>query len=338
MKLKTENLKLKTFILLFFTFYVLHFMFSPPAGAQGVDIGIYPPVFQVQVTTPANVKVPFFIQNFSDQSVDLNISLKAFTASGDENGEITFLENPDYPDPFILNRVFILDNEAPIDSITLSAKQKRNLNLVLQIPSNEAKGDYYFSIVFTSNPNSLSNNSFLGASGGIAGNVLLSVGPQGKTQGILEDFSAPFFVSKGPVPFTVRLRNTSDHFITPKGDIIIKNMFGQSVGKIDLLAVNILSNTLRRIPDSLQSGAASDKDYEKIKAVVEKNQFPVAVWPEKFLLGAYTATITLSLSSQGPVFRKEIMFFSFPIEYIIGILAIIAIVVFIILKVRRRIS
>lgn len=308
------------------------------AHAQGVDIGIYPPVFQVQVTPPADVKVPFFIQNFSDQSVDLKLSLKPFTASGEENGQITFLEIPDYPDPFILNRIAVLDNETPINSITLSPKQKRNLNLVLKIPSNEVKGDYYFSIVFASNPDVASNNNFLGASGGIASNILLSVGPQGKTQGILEDFSAPFFVSKGPLPFTVRLRNTSDHYITPKGDIIIKNMFGQSVGKVDLLSVNILSNTIRRIPDSLQSGTASDKNYEKIKAVVKKNQFPVAIWPEKFLLGAYTANITLSLSSQGPVFKKTVMFFAFPIEYIIGILAIIGIVVFIILKVRQRIA
>lgn len=335
MKIENWNLKI---ILIVLISLILNLKSPTVANAQSIDIGIYPPVFQVQVTPPAEVKVPFFIQNFSDQSVDLNISLKPFTASTDENGQLTFLETPDFPDPFILNRIFVLDNQTPINTITLSPKQKRNLNLVLQMPSNEVKGDYYFSVVFTSNPNALSSNSFLGASGGIASNVLLSVGPLGKTEGILEDFFAPVFMSKGPVPFTVRVRNTSGHYITPKGDIIIKNMFGQSVGKVKLLPVNILSNSIRRIPDSLQSGAASDKDYEKIKALIEKNQFPVAVWPEKFLLGFYKATLTLSLSDQGPVFRKETMFLAFPIEYIIGIIAIIGIVVFIILKVRRRIS
>jgi hypothetical protein len=81
-------------------------------------------------------------------------------------------------------------------------------------------------------------------------------------------------------------------------------MFRQAVGKVNLLPVNILSNSIRRLPDSLQ-GKVSDKDYGQIKGTVEKNKYPVAVWPEKFLLGVYKATVTLSLSDQGPVLGKK---------------------------------
>src|SRR3989344_4647692 len=43
----------------------------------------------------------------------------------------------------------------------------------------------------------------------------------------IEEFSSNIFFEKGPVPFTVRVRNTGAHFIKPKSEIAIKNMFGQ---------------------------------------------------------------------------------------------------------------
>ncbi|HYM65259.1 MAG TPA: hypothetical protein VES68_02135 [Candidatus Sulfotelmatobacter sp.] len=328
-------MKIKTLVI--FITLIIFLKLPIESFAQGVDIGVYPPIFQAQVTAPTDVNVPFYVENFTDQPVSLNISIKPFTAADSENGQVQFLDDAsNFPDPAILEKVKILDNSIPISGLDLSPKQKRNLTLEIKIPPDQPKGDYYFSIIFNSNPDTLNSNS-TGASAGVASNVLLTVGPVGKTQGIIEEFSSPFLSFKGPLPFTVKLRNISDHFVTIKGDIIIKNMFGQSVGKITLLPVNVLSNTIRRIPDSLQSGA-SDKDYAKIKDVVEKNQFPVAVWPEKFLLGPYTASLTLSMSDQGPIYQRQITFFAFPLEYLLAILLIIGVVVYIVVRLRKRLK
>jgi hypothetical protein len=142
------------------------------------------------------------------------------------------------------------------------------------------------------------------------------VGPFSKPQGKIEEFSTPFFVSKGPIPFTLRVKNSSDHFVTPKGNIVINNMFGQTIGKINLLSVNVLSNTVRRIPDSLQTNPTE------------------AIWPEKFLVGPYTATLTLALSDNGPLFTKELVFFAFPLEYLAAIILIICLIIFIAIRVN----
>jgi hypothetical protein len=305
------------------------------ANAQGVDLGIYPPIIQVETTPPADVKVPIYLENFTDQSVELNIFLKPFQSTDNENGQIDFIDNPQYSDLNIAKRIVVLDNNSAIDSLILSPKQQKNLTLKFNIPQDEPKGDYYLSLIFASNGQNLNNSNFSKATGGVASNILLTVGPIGKTQGLLEDFSTFPLVSKGPVPFNVRLRNTSNHYISPTGDILITNMFGQTIGKVTLLQVNVLSNSVRRIPDKLQSGA-NDKDYAIIKPVVEKNKYPVAVWPEKFLLGAYKADLTVSLFENGPVFKKTVWFFAFPIEYLLGILLIIGIVVFIIIRVKRK--
>ena len=155
---------------------------------------------------------------------------------------------------------------------------------------------------------------------------MLSIGPVGKPQGHIEDFSTPFFVSKGPIPFTVQVQNSSDHYVTPKGNIVIKNMFGQTIGKVNLLPVNILANTVRRIPDSLQASLNSNSD---------QGNFPVAIWPEKFLVGPYTATLTMALSDNGPLFTKEIAFFAFPLEYLTAILLIVCLIIFIAIRINK---
>jgi hypothetical protein len=237
----------------------------------------------------------------------------------------------------VLQRIQVFDNDNVIQTLNLAPKQKKDLSLGIEIPKDEIKGEYYISLLFTSNSQTKISNNSSQATAGIASNILLSVGPLGQTKGNIEDFSAPPFAFKGPVPFTVRIKNTSDHYITPKGDIVITNMFGQNVGKINLLHVNILSNTIRRIPDDTQTGKNS-KDYDRIKAVVEKSDFPVAVWPEKLLVGPYTATLTLALSDSGPLYKKSILFFAFPAEYLLGLLAIIVVIIFISLRIRQKIS
>ena len=237
-----------------------------------------------------------------------------------------------------MQKIQVEDDNNPIQTITLAPKQKRNLNLIVQIPQNQTKGDYYISLIFTSGGQTSVKTNSSQALAGIVSNILLSIGPLGETKGYIADFSAPAFVAKGPLPFTVRVENTSDHYITPKGDIVITNMFGQNVGKINLLRVNILSNTTRRIPDSVQSGGPDSKDYQTIKAIVDNNQYPVAVWPEKLLVGPYTATLTIALSDSGPLFKKSIIFFAFPTEYLIAILATICMIIFIIFRVRQKIS
>lgn len=125
MKFKTYNLKLKIMIVSLFTFYVLGFMFVSVVHAQNVDLGIYPPVFQIVASTPSDIKIPFTLENFTDSSTPLSIGLKPFTANPSENGNITFIDNPDYADPFLPNRIQVLDGDNSINNLTLSPKQKK---------------------------------------------------------------------------------------------------------------------------------------------------------------------------------------------------------------------
>ncbi len=332
--LKIKNWKLKIFLILLISL-ILNLKSAPSAQAQGVSLGVFPPILQIQATPPTDVKSKILIENLGNDPVDLKIGLKPFEASDKENGEVTYLSDYNLADPFIFDKMQILDGDTSIDSITLSPGQKKELMLEIALPQGEPLGDYYFSIIFMS-ANALSANSNIsGATAGIATNVLLSIGPKGPTQGEIEEFSVPVFKARGPVPFTVRVRNTSDHFITTKGDIVIKNIFGQRIGKVELLPVNILSRSVRSIPDALQNPQANPSS--SLKSYFLSLKSPAAVWPENFLFGPYTATLTIALSDQGPLFRRTINFYAFPAEIVAILLALILIIAVIIIRVRKMV-
>ena len=118
----------------------------------------------------------------------------------------------------------------------------------------------------------------------------------------------------------------------PKGEILIKNMFGQSIGKLDLMSVNILSDSIRAIPNTVyiqelrDSNAKSDLNF----------QSPKVLWKEDFLLGFYTATLNINLSDEGPNFTKSIHFFAFPLMGLIVIVIVLISTIVVVNRVRNR--
>ncbi|HYK08272.1 MAG TPA: hypothetical protein VEW42_02105 [Candidatus Eisenbacteria bacterium] len=322
--MKNLSSKLKIYrlgitILLLTTYYLIH---TTRVSASDFSLGIFPPIIQIQANVPTGIKKDITVVNASESPQDVSIVMKQFTNSPYSNGQVSYL--PDntipHPDKDIFSKIQILDTDAPIDSITLAPKQKKTLTLRIGLPKDEPAGDYYFSILFISHNQvgDTQNGSVINA--GIATNVLLSIGPKDPTTGFLEEFSTKWFYQTGPIPFTVSIANTSNHFITPTGQILIRNMFGQLVGKVDLLPVNILEQTSRYLP----SKSAANSSY--------------ASWNEKVLFGAYSAHIIVSLSDAGPLFTRTIYFFVMPIQYIVGFFLAVTLVLIVIERVRHRIK
>ncbi len=306
-----------------FLFVGLLLAFPSNASAQTVSLGVYPPIFTIKTTPPADINSPFLIKNFTDNTVEMTISLKPFKSGPDNNGELIFLD-PGQPvpgnDPLIFQKMHVFDQNRSITTITLAPQEAKQLELRMSLPQDEPASDYYFTILFTTNAIGNDQSNVSAIAGGIGINVLLSIGPDTPTTGFIKEFSSPIFVQKGPVPFTVEVQNNSTHFINPKGTILIQNIFGQFVGRLGILPVNILEHTSRFIPD--------DKNLNSTQEI----------WPEKFLLGLYKAKLTVALSDTGPLFTKTIYFFALPAEAIIAVMLLIILSTIIIVRVRERLK
>lgn len=308
-------------LLVVFSFLLLSaysLLHTASASASELSLGVYPPIIQVDATPPTAIKHPVKIKNGSNNPVTLSITLRPFK-SKDSLGHVDFLEEKDLilRDKDIFQKIQILDGDSPVSEVTLDPQEEKTLTLKIGLPKDEPPDDYYFSIVFLSK-NSGSSTNGPAIAGGIASNVLLSIGPKDPARGFIEKFSAPLYVTNGPLPFSVAVHNLSPYYISPQGQILIHNLYGQLIGKVELLQENILSNSSRTLIDKSQS-------------MPEK-----AVWDEQFLFGPYKATLTISLSPQGPLYHQTIYFFALPIQYLIGILLMFSIGIFLITRVRKR--
>ena len=322
------NLRSKIFYLL--TGLLGYLFIAQTVNATSLNLSIDPPITTINIVPPATATSPLNITNKDDTQVTLQIQLKPFKAKG-ENGELEYARDV----PEIFKNIQILDANVPVESITLGPKQQKNLNLSINIPQNTNISDYYFSVVFTSTDSPpIESNSSINQIG-IATNVLLSVGPLKIPKATLKEFSANAFFGKGPVPLTIKVKNEGIHFIKPKGEVIIKNMFGQAVGKLDLTNTNVLSDSIRAIPNDtyMQMLRLEDASDTKTKSSFDFKH-PIALWKENFLLGLYTATLNISMSDAGPIFTRSIRFFAFPFEALV----IITIMVIAIIVIRKRLK
>lgn len=318
--MKNKYLKFKIIYSIFFTLLFILFD-SKTVNAQQISVGIEPAILQIEATSPSLVKSAISIQNQSDQNVTYSIFLLPFKPGASLNGQPEFDKKliDEYKD--IFGKIQISDEKGTLTQISLAPKQKKDLTLSIQLLKDEKPKDYYFSVIFISeNLSAKSTDSLVGARAGIGTNVLLSIGPKSTTKGHIEMFSSKKFVTKGPMQFKLNIKNDSSHYITTDGNLVIKNIFGQTVGNINLVPTNILAGSNRLI----ESDNNSNPNDPKI------------IWDEKFLLGIYKADLTISLSDEGPIFKDSKMFFAFPVEGVLGILLIIILTIGMIKRARSK--
>lgn len=293
----------------------------PKAHAEGVSLGITPPTIVIQTAAPAFIERNIRIQNKTDQTITLGISFEPFTQSAGNNGKVSYILDDDSDfgtESEIFQKINIIEEGQVTKAVTLSPKQEKALTLSLTLPEDQPDKDYYFSILFVSKdittPLATENQkdhiraySHLEAAIGL--HVLLSIlSSEKQPEGFIDAYSAPLFIQSGPVPFTLHFRNTGSYLLTPGGIILIKNMFGQTVGKVTIPKTNVLAKTTRIIPIS---------------------------WTEEFLFGPYSAQLMLTIPDTSISFRRSVSFMAFPIEIIVGITVLIIIFVWLKRRVRR---
>jgi len=333
--------------------FTIYYLLSTPASARAssFDLSVSPSILQIELTPPAvaNVKETITLENNGDEPLSLKLSYRSFRPSGDA-GELTYLTEDESPgnDPLIFQRISVMDGDNRLESFVIPPKTKKQYNLVISIPKDEPSDDYYFSLIFLTEQDQSIVNKTTGSTslGGVALNVLLSIGPKTQTTGSIEDFSTPFFQPEGPVAFNVKIKNTSKHFIYPKAQILITNMFGQRIGKVELLPVNILSDSTRSLPSKEQfvlnaqaeqcqeQGDKCEEPTDDTAKLLALSSDPKALWPERFILGPYTATLTVAFSDEGPLYTRSLLFIGLPVYIFAGF----AIALILLLMIRTRLK
>jgi hypothetical protein len=337
MKIKTFQKKI---IVCSISFLIVFFLSPNKVIADESTLSISPSIFEIQTKPPSDVWTPFSITNKSNQPVLLTVGYKPFDPQASENGKVVFLKNGvpiTGEDKKIFDKMQIVDDKnISLTTISLGPKQEMKLRLHIRIPENEPSSDYYFSLLFLENNNksnqNISNNindnqkssSLLQL--GIGLNVLLAIGDKEIPQANISNFSTNWIQDSGPVYFSLSVFNQGSHFIAPYGYILIKNMFGQTIGRITIPSTIVLAGTGRTF--------SSNTIYPNATSGIQSTS--EIIWPENFLLGMYTATLSFSLSKDGPTYIRNLHFFAFPFVFLLITIITVAIIFIIYLRVKKK--
>ena len=131
-------------------------------------------------------------------------------------------------------------------------------------------------------------------------------------KGKIINFRTPKFIQTGPVSFKIRFANTGTVHFEPRGAIKITNIFGKEVGQAPIEGQVVLPT--------------GEKDLNM-------------VWdPKGLLLGRYKAAANI-VDGEGNVLTTDTLtFYALPLWYVLGFVAVMAILFFAIKFLRSRIS
>lgn len=272
------NIRLKSTILIIFlgVLFASQVAFKPTAVAQNVsksntntpvanvisnadqELGISPFLQEFDVAKGATTSSTINVSNTGLEPITVTISTKDFLPG--QRGEPEFI-----PDDEINETTFSLASWIRIKNssvVTIAPNSVTQIEYSISPPLNAEQGSHYGAILFSySSSKQLSGVGITQAIGSI---IIVSYG-EARSNGNLDFYSNKNLIWwNDKLEFTNVFSNIGNVHVKPKGEISIKNMFGQVVATpvINRDAANVLPKSDRTFISSWQPGAWSFGRYK----------------------------------------------------------------------------
>lgn len=321
-----RNLNKKSIIS--FAIFLIFFGFGE---AQAVSIS--PPVIELEAGPGSFIERTIEINNETSEERIYSIGVKKFEMIGEE-GKQKFIPVAEDNDFDLTSWIKYNDNK-----IIIPPKSARKFKFTVNVPSKADPGGHYASIYFNTGKANLSENgnSAVGVEAQINSLILLRVSGNIVEKAEVESLEmegGKTLLYRLPAKFVLRLKNSGNVHIRPKGNIEIKNLFGKKVGLVD---ANIIKS--RVLPDSIRKIESQwGSDWENQPETWAANFIQELKYEyNNFALGKYTAKLDMVYGKgNGNLLTREIYFWVFPWKIIVVVLALAIISLLILIKSIKR--
>lgn len=316
---------------IFITFIIAIFFIKvivPIASAQQISLGLHPPLIESLIKPGKSILVAYKLENNGDPSI-MKATILPFRPKGD-NGEIEIAKEFDGPIRFSLD-----NSDLSLDKpFFMRPQESTQLLLKIRVPEGTPEGDYYYTLLVTTEPASLSaGNTGSAAQAGIGANIILSVSQTGYSTidakislfSVVSNLTIPFtntkiplFDSNDQVPLKMIVHNKGHHVLHPNGQITLKGNFGEHA-TYDIVPQNILSQSQRLI---MASGSASLNNTLSLSG---------------FYIGKYSLSTNLNFGDNTPNLYAATTFYAFPFKFGLVIFIIGAIAWYLIRRLKSNI-
>lgn len=287
---------------------------SLPVEAESVSLGIYPPIIRLKMMPNQTQETAVNITNYS--SSKQTILLRALPFDGSLGSDMIHYQAT-APEPLTalpFKGISILSTQGePLNTLSLDPLETQQVSLKVAAPASFDHKDYYFSLVALNDPQA--TQSAIKTLLGVSSNVIVSVNPDPSQAKIIQ-FKSPDFLTKGPVPFTVKIANQGNTVFIASGTVTVKNLFGQKAGTLLVPQHFVLAHSSR----FLSHPEVKDNTIS---------------WNRGFLFGLYRSDLSLSIEG-GNTLTAHTYFLALPTTALIIAILILSFIIGIYLRVRRK--
>lgn len=281
------------------------FAFADKTDAASTGLSIQP--LKVTHTLKPGESISGIVQiiNAGDDAADVETSVEDFIPlAGTYN--IQFIGRS--PGVSTVRDWIILD--AP-KSFVLAKGAAKNVTYTIKAPPNAEPGGHFGAIFFKASE--LPKNGQQLKVGTRVGMLVLVTVPGSRLEkGNILDFSGPKFVKKSPINFTIKFENAGTVHFEPKGAITVINMFGKEIGTVSVGGQVVLPTGVKDLVASV--------NFEGV------------------LLGRYKANLKMFDGEGNELTAKSIVFYAFPLWYVVAFLATVLVLFFGIKFLRRKVK
>ncbi|MDB5189054.1 MAG: exported protein of unknown function [Parcubacteria group bacterium] len=204
------------------------------------------------------------------------------------------------------------------DWVTIDAKgpftfqrgESKDIPYTIVAPANAEPGGHFGVVFFKATSATTGETLKIGTQVGML--VLVAIPGNHLQKGQILDFTTTKFIQQGPETFTMKFQNTGTVHFEPKGEIIIRNMFGAKVGSVPIEGQVVLPTSIKDL-----------KLTWNVKGI---------------LLGRYTASATVYDGEGTELTTKNVSFWAFPIWYGLGFIVVFGLLFMLLRFLKRRVK
>ena len=296
---------MKVFRLFLLAILMVGGMFLINNGANAARLLVSPVTFELTANPGDALVNNLRIYNQSDSTIAIKMEMGDFTTVG-EKGEVRI--EPAESETYSLTRWISV---APME-FTLGPDEQRFIDFIINVPENAEPGGKYGSILASTAGIISPDEEIVGAavSQKVGALVLLTVSGDVLEKLKIEDFKAPSFLERGPVPFEFRFKNVGTVHVKPRGFGTIADWRGNKVADIEFPQQNVIPGAVRKINTS---------------------------WDKEWLFGRYTATLVGNYGTSNlPLNPPVIVFTVFPWKLALGTFLPLAATATYFIKTKKR--
>ncbi len=274
-------------------------------AADQVSISVSPQSLDIAINPGESVSNVFRLTNGGEEIVTLQSIPKNFLPRGNE-GAIELREDDT---PYSLASWI---NVSPNGNVEIEPGETVDFNITISAPANAEPGGHFGSVVFQTLPGEQEGTAAL-VSQEIAPVILVKIPGEVDESGQITQFSSTksLWTSQPDIEFDILFENTGNVHYRPSGQMIIRNMLGREVERIDIAGNNVIPNAERRL----------DTTWSDVG----------------FRFGSYTADMTLVYGGDSQITNATTTFYIVPFQQIIPAALILGFVAYISYRYRRRI-